>query len=90
MKLILALTVIALAGCTTAVPVVASNPYEFAPSLLEECKDPEFINSESKLSDTIKIMIENNTRFTECRVAKKALNEIIQMRREIYQQSIKK
>lgn len=89
MRTILALTVITLAGCSTTVPVVANNPYDIAPSLLEECKDPEFINSESKLSDTIKIMIENNTKATECRVAKKALNEIIQMRREIYQKSIK-
>ena len=89
MRTLLALSVLALTACSTAVPVTMSNPYEFAPSLLEECKDPEFINAESKLSDTIKIMIENNTRATECRVAKKALNEIIQMRREVYQKSIK-
>lgn len=90
MKLILALSILALAGCsTTSIPVTLNNPYEFAPSLLEECKDPDFINPENKFSENIKVMIENNTKATECRVAKKALNEIIQMRREIFQKSVK-
>lgn len=91
MKLLLILSAIVATGCsTTTVPVTFNNPYEFAPSLLEECKDPEFINPENKLSETIKTMIENNTKATECRVAKRALNETIQMRREIYQNTIKK
>jgi hypothetical protein len=90
MKLLLILSILAFAGCSTTVPVTTNNPYEFAPSLLEECKDPEFINPEGKLSDNVKIMIDNNTKATECRVAKKALNETIQMRREIYQKTLKK
>lgn len=85
------MSAILLTGCTTtAVPVQMNNPFEFAPSLLEECKDPEFISPELKLSETIKVMIENNVKATECRVAKKALNETIQMRKEVYQKSLKK
>lgn len=65
------------------------NPYDFPQSLMEDCKDPDFINPESKLSETIKIIIENNTRSTECRLSKKALSEMIQKRREIYEKSAK-
>lgn len=84
------LAVVFLAGCsTTSVPVRLDNPYDFPQSLLEECKDPEFINPDNKLSENLKIMIENNTKSTECRVAKRALNELVQKRKEIFDKSVK-
>lgn len=88
---LLAATAVLVTGCSTvSVPVVQQNPYEFPPSLLQECRDPEFINPESKLSDVIKIMIENNTRSTECRIAKRALNEAIEMRKRLYDSTMPK
>ena len=83
------LPLLLLAGCSTTVPVKISNPYDFPQSLLEECKEPEFINPESKLSENLKIMIENNTKSTECRVTKRALNEMIQQRKEIFDKAAK-
>ena len=89
MKLALLVAVL-LTGCATkSVPVKVDNPYDFPQSLLEECKDPEFINPEAKLSDNLKTMIENNTKSTECRVTKRALNELIQKRKEIFDKSVK-
>ena len=83
MKLLLPLLL--LVGCSsTPVAVKFNNPYEFPASLIEDCKDPEFINPEAKLSENIKTMIENNTKSTECRVTKKALTELIQKRKEIF------
>lgn len=90
MKKYLLLTTLLLTGCaSTPVAVKLNNPYEFPPSLLEDCKDPQFINPELKLSENLKIMIENNTKFTECRVTKKALTELIQKRKEIFDASSK-
>ena len=83
------LLVLLLSGCSTIVPVKIENPYDFPQSLMEDCKDPDFINPESKLSDTIKVIIENNTRSTECRVTKRALSELIQKRKEIFEKSMK-
>lgn len=90
MKLLSILTVLLLVGCASkSVPVTVHNPYEFPQSLLEDCKDPEFINPEGKLSDNLKVMIDNNTKSTECRVTKRALNEMIQQRKEIFNKSAK-
>ena len=83
------LSVLLLTGCSTVVPVKMDNPYLFPQTLMEDCKDPEFISPEAKLSDTIKVIIENNTRSTECRVTKKALSEMIQQRKEIFDKSMK-
>ena len=83
------LLVLLLTGCSTIVPVKMENPYDFPQTLMEDCKDPEFINPESKLSETIKVIIENNTRSTECRISKRALSELIQKRKEIYDKTVK-
>ena len=83
------LLVLLLTGCPTIVPVKMENPYDFPQTLMEDCKDPEFINPESKLSETIKVIIENNTRSTECRISKRALSELIQKRKEIYDKTVK-
>lgn len=78
------------AGCSsTPVVVKSNNPYDFPESLMSDCKDPEFINPEAKLSENLKTMIDNNTKSTECRVMKKALSEMIQKRKEIFDQSNK-
>lgn len=82
------LPLLLLAGCSsTPVAVKLSNPYDFPPSLMEECKDPEFISPEAKLSDNLKIMIENNTKSTECRITKKAITELIQKRKQIFDET---
>lgn len=89
MKKLLILTLL-LAGCSsTPVAVKFSNPYDFPQSLLQDCKDPEFISPEAKLSDNLKIMIDNNTKSTECRVTKKALTELLQKRKEIFDEANK-
>lgn len=80
---------ILLVGCSTAVPVTTHNPYDIPHSLMQDCKDPEMLNPEAKFSDNVKIMIDNNTKATECRVAKRALNELIQQRKDIFDKSIK-
>ena len=89
MKPLILLSVALLAGCSTIVPTKIDNPYDFPQSLMEDCKDPEFINPESKLSETIKVIIENNTRSTECRLSKKALSEMIQKRKEVFEKNSK-
>lgn len=84
------LSLLLLAGCSsTPVAVKTNNPYDFPPSLLQDCKDPEFISPEAKLSDNLKIMIDNNTKSTECRVTKKALTELLQKRKEIFDETSK-
>jgi len=90
MKKLSLLSILLLVGCSsTPVSVKMHNPYDFPQSLLEDCKDPELINPESKLSDVLKTMIENNTKSTECRVMKKALSELVQKRKEMYDNSTK-
>jgi hypothetical protein len=89
MKLALLLSLF-LVGCsTTEVPVTIDNPYNFPASLLEDCKEPEFINPEAKLSDNIKTMIANNTKSTECRITKRALTEMIQQREMLFDKASK-
>lgn len=83
------LPLILLTGCSTVVPVTMSNPYDFPKSLMEECQEPEILNPESKLSENLKVIIENNTKSTECRITKKALHELIQQRKEIYEKATK-
>jgi len=90
MKKLSLICVLFLAGCSsTPIAVNIHNPYDFPQSLLEDCKDPEFINPESKLSENLKIMIENNTKSTECRVTKRALTELINKRKEIFDKPAK-
>lgn len=90
MKKLSLICVLMLVGCSsTPIAVKMNNPYDFPQSLLEDCKEPELINSESKLSENLKIMVENNTKFTECRVTKKALIESIQSRKQIFDKSNK-
>lgn len=90
MKKMLLLLCLALAGCSsTPIAVKINNPYDFPESLMEPCREPEFINPDAKLSDNLKIMIENNTKSTECRITKKALTELIQKRKEIFDNSNK-
>lgn len=88
MKLILLATLL-LAGCSTTVPVKMQNPFDIPPSLMQDCRDPEMLNPEAKFSENVKIMIDNNTKATECRVAKRALNELIQQRKDIFDKSVK-
>ena len=88
MKKLSLLSIILLAGCSsTPVAVKLANPYDFPASLLADCRDPEFINPEAKLSENLKTMIDNNTKSTECRVMKKALSELIQKRKEIFDET---
>ena len=90
MKIYYVVFALILTGCsTTKVPVKIDNPFEFPQSLLEECREPEYLNPEMKLSENLKIMIENNTKFTECRVTKKALNELIKLRKESFDRNVK-
>lgn len=90
MKIISLIPIIILAGCSsTPVAVKINNPYDFPASLMEDCREPEFISPEAKLSENLKVMIDNNTKSTECRVLKKALSELIQKRKEIFDQSNK-
>lgn len=83
------LLVLMLTGCSTMIPVEMKNPYDFPKSLLEDCKEPELINPDIKFSEMLKIIVENNTRFAECRITKKALGEMIQQRKEIFDKSYK-
>lgn len=89
MKIQILLSTLLLSGCSLIVPVKMDNPYNFPPTLLADCKDPELINPESKFSEILKVIVENNTRFTECRVTKKALGEMIQERKELFDKNIK-
>lgn len=78
-----------LTGCSTIIPVKMNNPYEFPPMLLEDCKEPELINPDSKFTEILKIIVENNTKFTECRVTKKALAETIKQRKDLFDNTLK-
>ena len=86
MKNILILSsILALAGCASnPIAVKMNNPYDFPPTLLENCKEPEFLNPEAKLSENLKVMIDNNVKSAEIRISKKALAEMIQKRKEIF------
>lgn len=86
MKYIILVPSIFLFGCTSFLPVSVNDPYDFPKSLLEECKEPELLIPEGKFSDNLKVIIDNNTKATECRVTKKALNELIQKRKETFNQ----
>jgi hypothetical protein len=89
-KLAILSIVLLMTGCaTTPVAVKMNNPYDFPPALLEDCKDPEMLIPDAKLSDNVKKMVDNNVKAAECRITKRALTEMILKRKEIFDKNQK-
>lgn len=78
----LLLTLALLTGCSTPVAVEAPKVLDFPASLMADCEEGVFISPDKALSENLKIMIDNNTKWAECRLSKRILIESIKMRQE--------
>jgi hypothetical protein len=88
MKAFILLPVVALlTGCATPVAVQAPRVLDFPASLLADCEQGEFLDPQKQLSENLKTMVDNNTKWAECRISKKILIDSIKMRQEITNQS---
>jgi hypothetical protein len=82
-KIILLSAVLLLTACATPVPVQAPRVLDFPASLLTDCEQGEFLDPKKQLSENLKTMIDNNTKWAECRLSKKILIDSIKIRQEI-------
>jgi hypothetical protein len=82
-KIILLLSAVLLTACATPVPVQAPRVLDFPDSLLTECEQGEFLDPKKQLSENLKTMIDNNTKWAECRLSKKILIDSIKLRQEL-------
>ena len=84
MKYLLLLSVAFIAGCASKpVAVEAPKVLEFPASLMTDCQEGVFLQPDKPLSDNLKIMIDNNVKWAECRLSKRILIDSIKMRQEV-------
>ncbi len=82
-NLLIILSLVTLGGCASK-PVAVNSPkvLEFPASLLVDCEEGVDISQDKVLSENLKIMIDNNVKWAECRLSKRILVESIKMRQE--------
>ena len=67
MKLLMIVPILLLSACATSVPVTVKFP-EIPTNLMETCPDLKKSEPTEKLSDVLKVVVENYGQYYECRV----------------------
>jgi hypothetical protein len=67
MKLLMIVPILLLSACATSVPVTVKFP-EVPINLMETCPDLKKSEPTEKLSDVLKVVVENYGQYYECRV----------------------
>ena len=84
MRVLLAMALLLLAGCSTTVPVTAKFP-EAPQVLLEKCPQLERLVDGAKLSDVAKTVTLNYTTYYECAVKHDAFVDWYHKQKHIYE-----
>ena len=82
MRLLLIATVVLLTACTTA-PVKRNFP-EVPSELKESCPDLKLTDPTDKLSDVLKVVVDNYGQYHECRVKTDAWIEWYNSQKQIF------
>ena len=67
MRTLLLVSLIALSGCSTTVPVTVKFP-EAPKELMSTCPDLKQTETTTKLSDVLQVVTDNYSQYYECRV----------------------
>jgi uncharacterized protein YceK len=67
MRTLLLVSLIALSGCSTTVPVTVKFP-EAPKELMSTCSDLKQTETTTKLSDVLQVVTDNYSQYYECRV----------------------
>ena len=67
MKLLMLVPILLLSACVTSTPVTAKFP-EVPINLMETCPDLKKSEQTEKLSDVLKVVVENYGQYHECRI----------------------
>jgi hypothetical protein len=66
-RLLLLIPVVFLAGCLTATPVKRNFP-EVPKELMEACPDLKTVEQTEKLSEVLKVVVDNYGQYHECKI----------------------
>jgi len=84
MRVLIALALLLLTGCSTTVPVTAKFP-EAPQEILEKCPPLGKLDGEPKLSDVAKTVTLNYTAYYECAVKHDAFVDWYHKQKHIYE-----
>lgn len=87
-KILAALILVTLTGCSTSIPVTRNFP-EIPPRLLVKCPSLEKLNEDAKLSDVAKTVTNNYSTYYECAVKNDAWIEWYQIQKTIFEEAFK-
>jgi len=83
MKLLMLVPILLLSACVTSVPVTAKFP-EVPINLMETCPDLKKSEQTEKLSDVLKVVVENYGQYHECRIKLDAWIEWYKSQKQIF------
>lgn len=83
-KLIIAVSVLLLVGCSTTVPVTAKFP-ETPKNIMQPCPQLEALKEETKLSDVAKTVTINYTQYYSCAVKVDSWIEWYEIQKRIFE-----
>lgn len=83
-KVIVALSLLALAGCSTTVPVSAKFP-DTPKHIMQKCPQLQSLNEDAKLSDVAKTVTINYTEYYSCAVKVDTWIEWYEIQKRIYE-----
>jgi alpha-L-arabinofuranosidase len=81
-KLAVIIPLLLLVGCT-ATPVKRNFP-EVPKELVESCPDLKTVETTEKLSDVLKVVVDNYGQYHECRIKVDAWNEWYKTQKQIF------
>ena len=83
MKILILLPVLLLAGCLSTAPVKRNFP-EVPKDLMESCPDLKTTQPTEKLSEVLKVVVDNYGQYHECRIKVEAWVEWYNKQQEIF------
>jgi len=85
MRTLLLVSLIALSGCSTTVPVTVKFP-EVSKDLLSTCPDLKQTETTTKLSDVLQVVTDNYSQYYECRVKLDSWIEWYKTQRKLFEE----
>lgn len=87
-KLIMLIPVLFMIGCSTSVPVKRSFP-NVPTELMESCPDLKQTQETTKLSEVLKVVVENYSQYHECKIKNDSWKEWYNTQKKIFEEANK-
>lgn len=87
-KIILLIPVLFMIGCSTSVPVKRSFPNVPA-ELMESCPDLKQTQETTKLSEVLKVVVQNYSQYHECKIKNDSWKEWYNTQKQIFEEANK-